>query len=370
MALRKVQSYQPELEKKKEREEREVNKKPYFFVRHWVGLVIIIASFVATSVLITLLTSVEFTSPTFVRKIKPPVYYASLSGLEVETEAETNRPITAIMIPNDNYGARPQSGIGQAELVFEAVAEGGITRFMALYQKNQPSLVGPIRSVRPYFLYWVEPFEASIAQTGASARANQELRSGRYRDIGFDHNSKYFWRDRSRRAPNNVYTNFEKINQLNQSKGYGSSNPDMFLRQKSKAVEEPNATQINLKISRSAIYNSYYTYDTNTNKYTRHQNGAVHSDRESGPIQSDVVIALRVIENRVLEDGYRENIEVIGEGKVYIFQNGTVIEATWKKPEHKKQIRFYDNDGKEIAINRGHVWITAIPNNVGDVSWQ
>lgn len=369
MAFKNVQSYQPGSEEKEE--VRKVDKKPYFFVKHWVGLVLVIASFVAASILITILSSVEFASPTFGRiKVKPPVYYASLSGLQVETEAEVNRPITAIMIPNDNYGARPQSGIGQAEVVFEAVAEGGITRFMALYQKNQPNLVGPIRSVRPYFLYWVEPFEASIAQTGASARANQELKSGRYRDIGFDRNSKYFWRDRSRKAPNNVYTNFEKINQLNQSKGYNSSNPDMFPRQNGKAAETPNATKIDLKISRNAIYNSHYNYDSTTNKYTRHQNGALHADRESGAITSDAVIALKVVENRVLEDGYRENIEVVGEGQACIFQNGVATEATWKKSDRKKQIRFYDKTGEEVAINRGQIWITAIPNNVGNVSWQ
>lgn len=365
MAFKNFQNYQPTTQIK------DVEKKPYFFVKYWVSLVIIIAGFVAASIMIRLLLSIDFPTPNFTRiKLKPPVYYASLSGLKVETEADINRPITAIMIPNDNYGARPQSGIGQAELVFEAVAEGGITRFMALYQQNQPNLIGPIRSVRPYFLYWATPFEASIAQTGASARANQELRSGNYRDIGFDRNAKYFWRDRNRRAPNNVYTSFEKISQLNQTKGYTSSNPDMFLRQDSKAAETPNATQINLKISRSAIYNSYYVYDATTNKYTRHQNGTVHADRETGPIKSDAVIAIKVVENRVLEDGYRENIEVVGEGKAYIFQNGIVTEATWKKPERHKQIRFYGSDGKETAINRGQVWITAIPNNVGDVSWK
>ena len=366
MAFRKIQSYQPGQQTAEK-----TDKKPYFFVKHWVGLVLVIASFLAGAVLITLLTGLEFASPTFGKiKVKPPVYYASLSGLKVETEAEINRPITAIMIPNDNYGARPQSGIGQAELVFEAVAEGGITRFMALYQKNQPNLVGPIRSVRPYFLYWVTPFEASIAQTGASARANQELRSGGYRDIGFDHNSKYYWRDRSRQAPNNVYTSFEKINQLNQAKGYNKSTPDMFLRQDGKAVENPTATTINLKISQSATYNSQYIYNKDSNNYTRHQAGKVHEDRESGPIKSDTVIAIKVVENRVMEDGYRENIEVVGEGKAYVFQNGAVEEATWKKPANNKQIRFYDGEGKEVAIMRGKTWITAIPNNVGNVSWQ
>ncbi len=347
-------------------------KKPSVLARHWVGIALVLISTIAAAVLINLLTSVDTShQPQFTKiKPKPPVYYASLSGVKVETEAEVNKPITAIMIPNDNYGARPQSGIGEAEFVFEAIAEGGITRFMALYQNNQPSLVGPIRSVRPYYLSWVEPFNASISQTGASARAKQELLSGKYRNIGFDSNAKFYWRDNSRRAPNNVYTSFEKINQLNQSKGFVSSAPDMFLRQDGKKSDEPNANRVDIKISRDNIYNSFYNYDATANNYTRHQGGQAHQDRESGPIKTDVIIAIRVVEKKVMEDGWREDIEVVGSGEAHLFQNGTATKATWRKPESSTQIRFYDDAGTEIAINRGKTWIVAVPTGTGAVSWQ
>ena len=74
--------------------------------------------------------------------------------------------------------------------------------------------------------------------------------------------------------------------------------------------------------------------------------------------------------SRVPQDGYRERVDSIGEGKAYVFQNGQATEGTWKKPSAQKQIRFYDANHQEIAINAGQVWITAIPKSSGKVTWN
>ena len=337
--------------------------------KYWVSIAIIVSATIAAAVLINLLTDLDFVQPisVVVRRPKPPVYYAKLSGIQVENQTQVNAPVTAIMIEN-SPAARPQSGLAAAEVVFEAIAEGGITRFLAIYQANRPQLIGPVRSVRPYYVSWVAPFNASVAHVGGSSKALAEIRNGKYRDIDQFFNGGSYWRSKDRIAPHNVYTNFERLNALNIAKGYTSSNPQMFARQEAKAAQVVTATKIDFKIS-SATYNSSYLYNQETNNYTRWQAGRPHLDREAGEIKVDAVIGLVVNETKILEDGWRENIETIGSNKAYIFQNGTITEATWKKADQFSQIHFYDTEGKEIAINRGKVWISAVSNSNG-VTWQ
>src|SRR5690606_29446222 len=99
----------------------------------------------------------------------------------------------------------------------------------------------------------------------------------------------------------------------------------------SSASSKPTATKINITIS-SFNYNHSYTYNAKTNTYDRSQGGKAHLDREKGQISPRVVIAMRVKETTVMEDGWRQSINTIGSGTAYIFQDGTVQEVTWKKP--------------------------------------
>src|SRR6478672_8231162 len=105
-----------------------------------------------------------------VKSAPKPVYYSPLTGEKVDDKFKSTKPTTAIMIEN-SPDARPQSGIKDAEVVYEAVAEGGITRFLALYQQNAPETIGPVRSIRMYYVDWLTPFNASVAHVGGSKAA-------------------------------------------------------------------------------------------------------------------------------------------------------------------------------------------------------
>ena len=98
--------------------------------------------------------------------------------------------------------------------------------------------------------------------------------------------------------------------------------------------------------------------------------GGPRCDRESGQITPSVVIAMRVDETTVLEDGYRESISTIGSGSAVIFQNGVAINATWHKDSKVGQITFTDAVGADIPLVRGQPWIAAVPNDGGDVTWN
>lgn len=299
---------------------------------------------------------------------EPVKYYSPLTGNQVETAAITTQAVTGIMIEN-SPDARPQSGIKDSGVVFEAIAEGGITRFLVVYQEQKPQLIGPVRSVRMYYVDWIAAFNASVAHIGGSAAALAEVRNGSYRDIDQFFNAGSYWRAADRYAPHNVYTSFEKLDALNAAKGYTSSQFTGFSRKDSAASTAPNATSVNVQIS-SGLYNSTYAYNATTNTYDRSQGGAPHTDREAGQISPRVVIAMMVDQQRVFEDGWREQINAIGSGKAYLFQDGTVQEVTWTKPSKAQQITFTDASGADVPLARGQTWITAVPNGSGSVSWQ
>lgn len=312
-------------------------------------------------------TVVKAPSPKPEPEPEPEKYYSPLTGNLVPSHEATKQAVTGIMIEN-SPSARPQSGIKDSGVVFEAIAEGGITRFLVLYQEQKPQLIGPVRSVRAYYIDWIAAFNASVAHIGGSAAALREVRNGNYRDIDQFFNASTYWRATDRYAPHNVYTSFERIDALNAKKGYTTSTFTGFTRKDSTASPTPNATQISVTVS-SVNYNSTYAYNATTNTYDRSVGGKAHVDRESGQISPRVVIAMRVTQSSVMEDGVRESINAVGSGTAYIFQDGTVQEVTWRKPSKTAQITFSDAQGVDVPLARGQTWITAVPNGKA-VTWQ
>lgn len=336
-----------------------------------IALTLLIGGGVATA-LYYLNRPAEEPTPTVAKEKEPEpapvIYYSTLTGNKVADKAAVTQAVTGIMIEN-SPDARPQSGIKDSGVVFEAIAEGGITRFLVLYQQEKPQLVGPVRSVRMYYVDWVAAFNASVAHIGGSAAALAEVRNGSYRDIDQFFNSGSYWRASDRYAPHNVYTSFERLDALNAAKGYTTSEFTGFTRKDSKAAEAPTATRINVTMS-GALYNSAYDYDSSTNLYNRSQAGAPHLDREAGQITPRVVIVMKVPMQLVMEDGYREQLNTIGSGQATIFQDGTVQEVTWHKPSKSAQITFTNAEGKDVPLARGQTWISAVPADTGGVTWQ
>ena len=294
-------------------------------------------------------------------------YYSPLNGLQVADEAATKRAVTAVMIEN-SPDARPQSGLAEADVVFEAVAEGGITRFIALYQPSQPGLIGPVRSLRPYYAEWAAAFDPSVAHVGGSPQALDMIRSGNYGvDIDQFFNAGSYWRSSDRSAPHNVYTNFERLNSLNSSKGKTESTFSFAPRVDEKKAQTPNATNIDIPVS-SGLFSVDYAYDAASNSYARRQGGEAHTDQEKGQISPKVVVVLKTNVG-LSSDGSHMDIATSGTGTAYVFQNGTVVEGTWAKENAKSQLFIRGADSKDISLVRGQTWITVIGNDK-NVTWQ
>lgn len=306
-------------------------------------------------------------SPIIVKKPEPK-YYSPLTGRQLSSESATKKAVTAVIIEN-SPDARPQSGLKESGIIYEAIAEGGITRFLVLYQEDKPKLVGPVRSLRPYYVDWLTPYNPSVAHVGGSSQALKLIRNGSYRDIDQFFNASTYWRTTDRYAPHNVYTDFKRIDALNKSKGYTESSFTGFKRTDPKPKSKPNAKSINVTMS-GPSFNSSYKYDPKKNNYTRYQGGQVHKDREKGVIKPNVIIVMKSNMHTYMDDGPRQNYQTTGSGEAYVFQNGTVVKGTWQKKNRQGNLVFKNKDNKTIPLVRGQTWISIVPANSGGVSWQ
>jgi hypothetical protein len=286
---------------------------------------------------------------------EPVRYYSPLTGIEV-TENESRRPVTAIMIENlaGKNAARPQSGLYEAGIVYEAVAEAGITRFLALYQEARPEKVGPVRSVRMHFLEWATPYNATIVHAGGAADALEAIRRGRYRDLS--ESKTYMYRTKDRIAPHNLYTSFNLLDEFNASKGYTSSEFTGFSRKPESPSAEVPAGKIEISMS-TAGYKVDYTYDVATNSYLRSVGGEAHLDAERGQIKPKVVVVINLKETTRTGTKWT-NFVTTGSGDAYVFQDGEAVIGSWQRDRTTDGIRFFDKDGKEILLNAGGVWIS------------
>lgn len=293
--------------------------------------------------------------------------YSPLTGIEVSKE-DSERPVTAVIIEN-SPDARPQSGLKDCGVSFEAIAEAGITRFLCLYQEAQPELIGPVRSLRPYYIDWLAAFDPTVAHVGGSLNALNEIRGGSYKDLDQFSHPKTYWRAKDRRAPHNVYTNFENINAANQAnEKFKKSDFTGFTRKEDTPSKAPDATLISVSVS-GALYNSSYQYNQEGNFYLRSQAGKPHVDREKGQITPKSIVVIQAPHSTVMEDGSRETIQTIGTGKATIFQDGTVKSVTWSKKSKSAQLEFLDESGKAVTLNRGQTWITTTPTE-REPSWK
>jgi hypothetical protein len=275
-------------------------------------------------------------------------------------------PVTAVMIEN-SPDARPQAGLIDAGVVYEAVAEAGITRFLALFQDTKPAYVGPVRSARPYYLRWALPYDAPLAHVGGSPQALQDIQNLPVKDLDQFYNSGTYQRIASRYAPHNVYTGIDPLLALEASKGWTSSNFTSFARKAAAPLKSPTAKTININIS-SSLYNVTYNYDAASNSYLRSEGGVPHTDDKSGKqISPDVVVVL-VTDKGIEADDLHSSYRTTGTGLVFIFQDGGVSVVNWSKGGDKDPLIFSDPSGAVAKLNPGQTWITVI-DSTGEVTY-
>lgn len=296
-----------------------------------------------------------------------------------EDKVLKRRPLF-VMVGN-NVDGRPQSGVSQADMVYEVVAEGGITRFLPVFLQNEPEKVGPIRSVRIYFLNWVKELgDAMIMHDGGSSSpipnvgALDVLDSWGIRSLF--HGGLYGFRTSDRLAPNNEYISVKTARAKGDELGWqGVKAFDSWLfKEDSNKVyaSKPSAVEINVIFWTAGDYESKWVYDSTKNVYMKFTGGVAHKDQETGvQLSAKDVIVQFAKETAVGDEKNHLLYANIGTGKALIFEDGKVIEATWAKPDRESRTKFYDTDGKEVQFNRGTVWVDVVPDrNENQVTYK
>ena len=292
-----------------------------------------------------------------------PAVYA-LTGLPATAEAAA-QPVTGVIVENLYPDARPQSGLSSAGLVYEALAEGGITRMLALFQAPYPASIGPVRSLRPYYLDWGLEHNVPVAHAGGSEPAMAAIKPLGMKDINaLAYDGSYFKRIAGRVAPHNLYTTNDLLSQLVAKLGFAQAPAFKLWERKADAPSAaPSHTIITIPFS-TAAYKARYDYHGDTNSYFRFEGGAAQTDKNTGKqIEvKNVIVQFHSISYGTQSNG-KEDVRygMTGTGKILVFLDGNVITGTWKKASDGAQTEYVDNAGLPIKFNRGNTWISAVP---------
>lgn len=282
----------------------------------------------------------------------PPKFYSQLSGKEISEEI-SSRPVLAVMIENSE-AARPQTGMDSAGIVFEAVTEGGITRYLALYQEDTSKDIGPVRSVRPHFVSWLYGFDASVAHVGGSARALTLVDRLNVKTMTQFTYTEPYRRVAERASPHNVYVSTKALRNLQKELEHGKSEFSDIPRSDDAPAEMPDATKIAIDFS-TAPYAVEFRYDKATNSYKRFLAGEPHIDAATDkPINVKNVVVIKV------RGTNSDTIKAVGKGEAWVFKNGTSQKVRWEKTANDERIKIIDEMGNEVPLNRGDTWIAAL----------
>lgn len=282
-------------------------------------------------------------------------FYSQLTGNEVSRD-ESRRPILGVMIENSEE-ARPQTGLDDAGIVFETVTEAGITRYLAMYQENIPEEVGPVRSVRPYFVDWLMSFDTSVAHVGGSESALQMIDERKAKSINEFYNEKAFYRSIDRQAPHNVYARTKDLTALQEELDHKTSTIKNFPRSDDAPSPQPTDTTITVNFS-EPIFQVQFKYDPATNSYVRHLAGQPHIDTVTNkPITVKNVVVIKML----------GDINAIGSGEALLYKDGMAQTLRWRQRDFNSRIELTDAQGNEVPLNRGDSWFAVIPGS-GSVS--
>ncbi|MBN1162203.1 DUF3048 domain-containing protein [Patescibacteria group bacterium] len=325
------------------------------------------------------------------KKISEKKVVNPITGIEFsESDAPWTKYRPLGVMVNNYIDARPQSGLADADLVYEIVAEGGITRFLAFYLTNTPEKLGPIRSTREYYLVLVKELgDAMLMHHGYSPQALEAIQSWPIRSL--QRGDAPYWRDTSRdvAVEHTLYANGVDLRKRGDELGWEGTRDFVSYKFKDDKpilelleTDDPKAVGqdpfIEIHFWYEGDYSGIFEYKPDSNSYLRYTgydaNGdpIAHKDAETD-IQVEVknLIVQFVTEKAIVgDDSNRLEYELIGSGEGNVFMDGKVVGITWTKADRDSRTMFYDQDGNEIEFNRGKFWIAIAPDrNVDQVTY-
>lgn len=287
---------------------------------------------------------------------------APLTGLPDASGATRNRPSLAAKIDNAPE-ARPQSGLDVADIVYEEVVEGGVTRFIAIFHSAAPGTAGPVRSVRPMDPDILAAYHGLFAYSGGIPAFVSLMRKAPVQDVNVDvATDAYSW-DRSRRAPHNTFISPEKL--WPKAKGDKAAPPQAMFEYRAQGEPFGDAAAAGVALTYSPRAGATYDWDAASGTYKRVQNGTPHMTSSGAQVAPQNVV-IQFVTTRTL--GYKDqsgtNVvesEVVGSGDAWILSGGRVTKGRWSKASQSAVTRYTDSAGNPVKLSAGRTWVHFAP---------
>lgn len=285
-----------------------------------------------------------------------------LTGLAADEAEETKQRPIAVMV-NNHPKARPQSGLSQADLVFEILAEGNITRFLAIYQSNLPDVVGPVRSAREYYFNLADAYDAIYVYHGAANFIEDMIQTKGVENINgatYDNDGRVFKRESFREAPHNSYLQLQEVNGVAEEKGYETTATTPALNFSDEDISGEPAELVTIAYSSSRTVQ--YDYNEESESYYRSSDGEQSVELNTDePIEVDNVFIIETV-HEVIDDEGRRQVDLQAGGQAYLMQKGVVRQVEWAMTDHGI---VPVEDGKELDLTPGQTWVNVIPTSPG-----
>jgi len=290
---------------------------------------------------------------------------AALTGEDIDA-GSLARPALSAKIDN-HPSARPQVGLDEADIVFEELVEGGLTRYVAIWHSNLPAEIGPVRSVRPMDPEIVSPFGGVFAYSGGQVRFIQMMQATPvYNAIhGQPDTEATFYRTDAKIAPHNVLVKAQELIAEHLDK---AAPPKMFdyaasLEESSAVVAGNPLVTLNTRFS--GFSNPSWEWDGTQNKFLRFQtNGAADSASSGNQVGATNVIVLFVAID-VIED--IPTTRLVSQGTGWVATGGSIIEINWIKATPESPIVLTTTSGDTVLLGKGNTWLELLPNDSSGV---
>jgi len=287
-----------------------------------------------------------------------------LTGIVTEIDLSGRRPIVVML--DNQIDARPQAALAQADVIYEILAEGLITRYMAVFYGEYPEHIGPVRSSRPYFIEKALEFDPFYVHVGGSMQALSDIKKLGIADID-GLSSGAFWREKHKKIPHNMYTSSEILVKDAISKGYETSVTVDFLEFNDTftILEGLSASEITFiykePVQSDRIgYSTSYKYNDEEKVYYRYTNGEPHVDENSNVQLTCTNILVQYAKTKVLDNEGRLDVDLITTGEGRYYTSGKYIDVKWSKDSASSITVFYDQSGNTIKLNPGVTWFQIV----------
>jgi len=285
------------------------------------------------------------------------------TGKDAPSDKAVERRPLSIKIENSS-SARPQLGLNSADLVYETITEGGITRFNCIFHSKLPKTVGPVRSARLSDMWVVPQYDGLFFFSGTSSSVERAVARHDLPDLSQDAGVSFpYWRSHDRAAPHNLMLDTKKAYEEAKKRKFrlkSEAKPLQFDRRSTDAT--PTITRIVIPFSQANTVR--WSYDEDRKLYKRWNNGSIHRDRASGKqVTADNVVVMWVKYKEATHDmvgSLTYDVTLGGKGRVTVFKNGQRYDGTWEANRDTPP-KFKDKKGKPIKLSVGRTWFQVIP---------